>query len=256
MQQEIKAVIVDDEANGRENLSFLLNEFFPMIKVVGMAESVDEAEKLILNELPQLVFLDISLGNENVFTLLEKLPKLEHEIIFVTAHEGHMRKAFDFMALGYLVKPIDTTAFIKKVNQAVSRIGTMGHNVSLEQMMMQVENFNRSKHKIALSTAKGYELVYINDIMYCEADGSYTHFHFKEGPELVVSKNLKYYENLMVDYGFIRSHNTVLVNLRYIKTIERSSGGGIIMEDGKTLAVSKTRRQELEQRIKEQRRLV
>lgn len=256
MQQNISAVIIDDEASGRENISFLLEEFFPMINVVGTAGGIAEAEKLILNTLPQLAFLDISLGNENVFTLLEKLPKLELEIIFVTANEDYMSKAFEFMALGYLIKPIDTTAFIKKVNQAVKRIGTKGQNISIEQIMMQVEDFNRNKHKIALSTAKGYELVYINEIMYCEADGSYTHFHFREGPELVVSKNLKYYENMLVEYGFIRSHNTVLVNLRYIKTIERSSGGGIIMEDGKTLAVSKTKRQELEQRIKEHRRLV
>lgn len=256
MQQIINSVIVDDEVNIRENINILLQESCPSINIVGEAGTIDEAEELILDVKPQLVFLDIQMGSETVFTLLRRLPVVDFEIIFVTAFDTYALKAFEYMAAGYLLKPIERPKLISVVQQAVAKIGNHAFTVSLDQMMMQVENFNRSKHKIALSTAKGYELVYINDIMYCESDGSYTHFHFREGPELVVSKNLKYYENMLVEYGFIRSHNTVLVNLRFIKTIERSSGGGIIMEDGKTLAVSKTRRQELEQRIKERRRLV
>ncbi|MEM9261314.1 MAG: LytTR family DNA-binding domain-containing protein, partial [Bacteroidota bacterium] len=155
-----------------------------------------------------------------------------------------------------LLKPIEIPHLIKAVNNATARISDKSLHLSIENMMMHVQNFNRGQHKVALATGKGYEMVYISEIMYCLADGSYTHFHFKSGEELVVSKNLKYYENLLDGYGFIRCHNTTLVNLRYVKTIERSSGGAIVMEDNRSLPVSKLKRQELEARIKDHRRLI
>ncbi|MEM1357695.1 MAG: LytTR family DNA-binding domain-containing protein [Bacteroidota bacterium] len=255
-QLTIKSLVVDDEANSRENISILLGQFCPNVEVAGVAANIVEAEKLIFQQRPDLVFLDIQLGSETVFSLLTKLGKVDFEIIFITAHDHYALKAFEFMAVDYLLKPIEIPHLIKAVNNATSRIGNKSLHLSMEQMMMHVQNFNRGQHKVALATGKGYEMVYISEIMYCLADGSYTHFHFKSGEELVVSKNLKYYENLLDGYGFIRCHNTALVNLRYVKTIERSSGGAIVMEDNRSLPVSKLKRQELEARIKDQRRLI
>lgn len=253
--QSIKSIIVDDEANGRENINFLLNEFCPEIEITGVASNLKEAENLIRGKRPQLVFLDIQLGAETAFTLLNRLESIDFEIIFVTAHDHFALRAFEFMAVDYLLKPIEIDKLRNAVTNAVNRIGQKTLHLSMEEMMMHVQNFNRGQHKIALATQQGYEMVYIKDIMYCTADGSYTHFHFVSGEVLIVSKNLKYYENLLKDYSFIRGHNTVLVNLRFVKRIDRTGGGSIVMEDDKVLPVAKAKRLELESRIKETRRL-
>ncbi|WP_020571652.1 LytR/AlgR family response regulator transcription factor [Neolewinella persica] len=255
ISQSIKSIIVDDEANGRENINILLKEFCPEVEIIGVASNLREAENLIKGKRPELVFLDIQLGAETAFTLLNRLNTIDFEIIFVTAHDHFALRAFEFMAVDYLLKPIEIDKLRNAVTHAVSRIGQKSLHLSMEEMMMHVQNFNRGQHKIALATQNGYEMVYIKDIMYCTADGSYTHFHFVSGDVLIVSKNLKYYENLLKGYSFIRGHNTALVNLRFIKRIDRTGGGSIVMEDDKALPVAKAKRLELESRIKENRRL-
>lgn len=256
MSQNITALVVDDEASSRENICILLQEFCPHISILGTAGTITEAELKLIELKPQLVFLDIQLGADTIFTLLKRIPKLQAEIIFISAHDHFALSAFEFMAIGYLLKPIDIPKLIKAVDHASKMISNKRNSLSLEQVIMQVENINRKQHKIALSTSRGYELVYVSEIMYCEADGSYTHFYFSDGRTMVVSKNLKYYEKMLENYGFVRSHNTILANLRFVKALDRTSGGGLILENGKMLAVTKTKRKELEDLIREQRRLV
>lgn len=256
MVPNIASIIVDDEASSRENISMLLKDFCPLVEVVGMVGDLPSAILEIRDKKPQLVFLDIRIGSETIFSMLSNLETINFEIIFITAYEHYALKAFEFMAVDYLMKPVDIPSFVKAVNNAIERISKKSIHVSMKEMMLHVENFNRTQHKMALATGKGYEMVYIKEIMYCIADGSYTHFHFMDERVLVVSKNLKYYENLLEEYDFIRSHNTSLVNLHFVKSIERVNGGSIIMEDGKNLPISKAKRQELDAQIKNKRRLI
>ncbi|SEQ85180.1 LytR/AlgR family response regulator transcription factor [Neolewinella agarilytica] len=256
IDKRIVSLIIDDEANSQENISILLNKYCPQVLVAGTAGNLDAAEKLILKHNPQLVFLDIQLGATTAFTLLEKLKTITFEIIFITAHNNHAVRAFDFAAVDYLLKPIDIDKLIKAVDNATGKIGKKTMQVSMAEMMQQFKSFNKSQQKIGLATSIGYEMVYIKDIMFCMANGSYTDFFFESGEKLTVSKNLKYYENLLVDYNFLRSHNSALVNLSFIKRIERTDGGSLLMENGSLIPVSKTKRKELEDRIKDNKRLI
>ena len=255
-ENRITSLIIDDEANSQENILILLNKYCPQVSVVGIGSNIETAEKLILEHNPQLVFLDIQLGGTTAFTLLEKLKSINFEIIFITAYNDFAVRAFNFAALDYLLKPVDISKLIKAVDNAVAKIGTSSIYDSMEVMMQQLKHFNRTQQKIGLATSAGYEMVYINEIMYCMASGSYTDFYFQSGEKLTVSKNLKYYENLLQDYDFLRSHNTALVNLFYIKRIDRTDGGSLLMENGTLLPVSKTKRKELEDRIKDNKRLI
>lgn len=253
---KITSLIVDDEANSQENIEIILRKFCPQILISGTASTLSEAEKMIKKHKPQLVFLDIQLGAENAFTLLKRMHPVNFEIIFITAYNDHAVKAFDVMAVDYLLKPIDFEPLVKAVEKAEVRIKNKEIRYSMDEVIQQVKNINRSKHKIGLATAAGYEMVYITNIAYCLANGSYTDFFFTSGEKLTVSKNLKYYENILVDYGFLRSHNTSLVNLAYVRRIDRTDGGGLLMEDGELLPVSKLKRREMEERIKENKRLL
>ena len=252
----IRSIVVDDEASSRENILILLEEFCPEVEILGVADTVQSAAKMIEKHDPQLVFLDIQLGPETAFTLLEQLGEIEFEIIFVTAYDHFAVRAFEFMAIDYLLKPINIEKMTRAVDKASKRIGKNSFHVSMEEMIRQVKNFNRSQHKIALSTEVGYEMVHISEIMYCTASGSYTDFYLKSGANIMVSKNLKYYENMLREYEFFRSHTTALVNLFYVKLIDRTEGGSLEMEDGRRLPVSKAKRREMEALIKEKRRLI
>lgn len=254
--EKITAVVVDDEESCRENLMLLLERYCPRVEIVSTAATLNDAAVQILRHEPLLVFLDINLGAENAFTLLEQLEPLKFEVIFTTAHHGYAIKAFNVKAIDYLLKPIELEALITAVEKATERIQSKELRNSMDEVIEQVQSINRNKHKIGLATASGYEMVYIKDIAYCLASGSYTEFVFTSGEKLTVSKNLKYYENALTDYGFLRSHNTALVNLAYIKRIERVDGGGLVMEDGNFLPVSRQKRKEMEEKIKENRRLL
>jgi len=255
-EKQIISLIIDDEANSRENISILLSKYCPQVVVAGTADNLDVAEELIEKFKPQLVFLDIQLGAKTAFSLLEKFKIINFEIIFITAHDNYAVRAFNFAAVDYLLKPIDIDKLLKAVENASGKIGNKTIRHSMAEMMQQFKNFNNSQQKVGLATSTGYEMVYIKEIMYCLANGSYTDFFFQSGEKLTVSKNLKYYENLLIGYNFLRSHNTALVNLSFIKRIERTDGGSLLMENGTLLPVSKTKRKELEDKIKDNKRLI
>lgn len=252
----VNALIVDDEENSRENIAMLLRDFCPEVKVIGSAGTIDEAEQKITQLKPELVFLDIQIGRQTGFDLLERFARINFEIIFITAFDQHAVRAFEFTAVDYLLKPVDISKLTQAVARAGEKIAVKPESTSLKEMIRHVRNFEREKHKIALSTSKGYEMYYIRDIMYCEAEGSYTRFTFSGGEQLVVSKNLKYYQSLLQPYHFVRCHNSSLVNLQYVKRLERSGTGGLIMENDKQLAISKNKRKEMEQIIKDKKRLI
>ncbi|MBC6995644.1 LytTR family DNA-binding domain-containing protein [Neolewinella lacunae] len=256
MTPKFNAIVIEDEKSEQDILITLLQKHCPEIKLLGVGSSVGEADELIRNLQPQLVFLDIQLGDETAFTLLSQLEAISFEIIFVTAHDQYALQAFEYMAVDYLLKPIDVNKFIRAVNSAKVKIEGKFIHASMGEMLSHVRTFNRNQHKIALSTSSGYELVPVKDIMYCLADGSYTHFFCVGREPIMVSKNLKHYETLLADYAFSRIHPTALVNLFYVKKIDRSEGGSLVMEDERTLPISKAKRQELEASIKENHRLV
>lgn len=246
----LTCVIIDDEENARENLTILLHEFLPNIEIIGEADSVESGTALLENQNPDIVFLDIQLGAKTAFELLDQLSGNNFQLIFVTAFDNYAIKAFELMALDYLLKPIEINKLIKSVEKAKIRAESKHSNIRLESLIQNFKNIPDDKQKIALATSEGYEMIYIDHITYCTADGSYTQFHFINQPTKIVSKNLKYYENLLSEYNFFRSHSSCLVNKSYIQMVGKTQGGFLKMEDGKILPISKSTRLILENQIK------
>lgn len=232
-------LLVDDEPNSIENISILLQEYCPSLNIVGIACSLKEAKKQITVLQPDIVFLDIHLGNKTIFELLESLHTIPFEIIFLTADDSFALKAFNYNAVDYLLKPVD----IKKLKEAVSK--TL---IKLRGLIMKPISANQ---KVIFPLLNGYRLEYISNILYLLADGSYTNVMFNEGSKLVVSKNIKHYELRLGQYGFIRIHPSVLINYEKVKEISRSDGGYVTMENGKTLPISKSKRKDFEEFIKQ-----
>ena len=238
----IKAIIIDDENHNRENLLQMINSHCPEIKIVAICGSAIEGREKIINFNPDLILLDIEMPGENGFSMLENLPQINFEVIFVTAYDHYGIKAIKFSALDYLLKPVDTADLISAVEKAKEKILKKQENLRLKNLL---ENANRSNANkmLALSMSDKVEFIEIASIVRCESDSNYTVFYLKNGEKLLISKTLKEYDELLSPYGFLRVHQSHLINLKEIKSFIKTDGGYIKMKDGSSVSISRQRRE-------------
>jgi two-component system, LytTR family, response regulator len=239
----MKALIVDDEALGRESLELLLKKHCPQVEIVCTAENITEARQQILSYAPAVVFLDIEMPYGNAFDLLEELGAINFEVIFVTAYESHAVKAFRYNAVDYLLKPIDPDDLKKAVARVEKKIQTSrlnsNSNTQIERLL-QTLPAGRPR-RLTLSTADNILFVNIDDIVRLKADTNYTYVHLLNGEKIIVSRTLKEYEGLLSDCGFFRVHNSHLVNLNHIKKYIKSDNY-LEMSDSSKVEVSNRRK--------------
>jgi len=231
----IKAVIIDDVASARENLKQDIATYCSNIEIIGEAEGVVTGVKAIKELNPELVFLDIQMQDGSGFDLLEILPEINFKIIFTTASDAHAIKAFRFSAIDYLLKPMDPDDLVEAVSK-IEEQKSSGARISLLK-----ENMDRPK-KLALNTLEKIHITNIADILRCESNVNYTMFYFADGSKLLVTKTLKEYDKMLSEYGFIRIHQSHLINSEFIKEFMKLDGGHIIMKDGTKVPVSSRKR--------------
>lgn len=245
----LNTVIIEDEKKSREVLKNLIQSYCPNVNICGMAESVSTGVELIRSVKPDLVFLDIEMQSGSGFDLLERIGKVNFEVIFTTAYEQYALKAIKFSALDYLLKPIDIAELKTAVEKISMRNDRQNENEKVSQL---IRNFsNKQEPKITLSTSDGLVFVLVEDIVRCEAHGAYTIFYFKNRKSIMVSKNLKEFQLLLEDHHFFRIHNSHLINLNEIEKYKKTDGGSVVMSDGSNISISESRRQEFMNLIRE-----
>jgi two-component system LytT family response regulator len=244
----IRSVLVDDELNSCEILSWQLKEFCPDIQIVNVCTDPFKALDAIRNKKPDLVFLDIQMPHMNGFELLKKLMPISFDVIFVTAYDQFAVKAFEFSALDYLMKPIEREDLVK----AVSRV-RVNHpsDERLQLLLDQLESLKRNEKikRLAISTADSYHFVNIDEIVCCESERNYTKIHLVDGKNIMISKTMKTIEGILDLPHFFRTHQSYLVNLNHVKKFNRDSGGYVVMSNGMTITVSKNKKDELFERF-------
>lgn len=241
METKITAAIVDDEQGNRENLLRMLRQGCPHIRISGICSSVAEARIVLAETRPDILFLDICLGNDTGFSLLESLPDIPFEVIFVTAFDQYAIQAIRFSALDYLLKPIDPAELTRAVDKAVRIILRKQENKRMQNLLANTKTVDKRK-KIALSVADKIEFVEVGTIVRCESESNYTTFFLKSGERLVVSRTLKEFDELLSPYNFLRVHQSHLINLDEIKSFMKTDGGYIRMKDGSSVSISRQRR--------------
>ena len=239
----IRTVIIEDEEHSRKMLMKMLHDHCQTVNVVASADSVTTGLTAIIEQKPELVFLDIELQSESSFEILEQIPEINFELVFTTAFDHYALKAIKFCAIDYLLKPIDLGELQVAVAKAERRMNREYLNRNLEVLLNNIKSNSQNNHRIALSTLEGLLFVNVGDIIYCESSGPYTKFIFKQADKIITSKNLKEYEDLLNGYNFFRIHKSYLVNLQEIKKYMRGDGGQIIMSNGTALNVSKQRKE-------------
>lgn len=244
----IKAVLVDDEKHNIENLAMILNNHCNDVTIAGSADNVSDAIKLIEQEKPDVLFLDIQMGDATGFDLLKSLPQRNFEVIFVTAFDKYGIQAVKFAALDYILKPIDTNELMTAVAKAKEKIARRKNNNQLDFLMDYLRQ-NDKPVKIALPQQHELRYVLISDIVRCEAQNTYTWFFIASNDKILVSKPLKEYDELLSPHGFIRCHQTHLVNPAFVKSFLKEDGGSLLMNNGMKIPVSKQKKEFVKEQL-------
>ncbi|WP_341838861.1 LytTR family DNA-binding domain-containing protein [Chitinophaga caseinilytica] len=239
----IKALIIEDEPHNRNNLRALLEKYCAQVEVVGLAADAFEARELIGRLQPKLVFLDVQLPGKDGFEMLQELGTYDFEVIFVTAFSEYGIRAIRFSAIDYLMKPLDIPELVAAVARAAERIAQKQENHNLRNLLFNLQNTqNRNDHRIAISSLKEMRMVAVQDIVRCQSENSYTFFYLSNGEKILSTTPIADYEELLAGYGFIRCHQSHLVNRKYVRSLLRSDGLALQMEDNSTVPVSRQKK--------------
>lgn len=239
----MRAILVDDERANLQNLQVLLAKYCPTVHIVGQANQVEEAAVLINLHRPDLLFLDIQMGKHSGFDLLNMIADKSFEVIFVTAYDQYGIQAVKFAALDYLLKPVNPDELINAVVKAETRTKNKIQNEQLGFLLQQLKQPETSIQKIALPQQNEIRYVGINDIMRCESDNTYTFFFLTNGEKILISKSLKEYSDLLKPQGFLRVHQSHLVNPEFVKSWLKEDGGMLLLKNGDKIPVSKPNRE-------------
>jgi two-component system LytT family response regulator len=238
----IEAVIIDDEAKSREVLQDMLTRFCPDVKLVGQSDNAEEAIQLITETKPKLAFLDINMPNGSGFDLLKAFPKVNFQVVFITAHNEHAIEAIKASALDFLLKPINVTELKQSVHRALQKLSHEEEHNHLHLLVDRLSQSQKDRMKIAIPTAMGLQFVDIEKIVRLEADGNYTKLFFEKDKSVLSTKNLKEYEDQLPHSLFFRTHHSHLVNLRHVLEYYRGEGGSLKMVDQSQVPVAKRRK--------------
>ena len=245
---KVRALVVEDKPANRENLIGLLQTYCPQVLIVGEAADNDEALEKINTLNPDLVFLDVRMPGGDIFTMLEKVKKIRFAIIFVTAYDEYAFRAFQFNALDYLLKPIDIHKLIEAVNRAVESISIREENERLRNLVENQKRADQDK-RIALPQEDKTDFIPLRQIVRCQSESNYTRFFLESGAVIMVTRTLKEFELALESCGFIRTHQSHLVNSLHVKSLVKRDGGYLKMSDGSSVPISRTRREGVEKRI-------
>ncbi len=238
----IRAIIVEDEQVAYQVLKKILEDNFPDIKVIGHGASCTEGIDLIKAANPDIVFLDIQMQDGSGFTLLEAFDKIEFGVIFVTSFDNYAINAIKWSALDYILKPVKADDLKEAINKYKKSKGILESAPRHAALLENIKTHKKNPQKIVLPTNEEYHIVSPDDIIRCQSDNYYTNIFLSNGKIVLVSKTLKEYEQLLSDSGFVRTHNSHLINVKYIKTFVRLEGGYIVMSDNKIIPVSRRKK--------------
>lgn len=234
----IRCLIVDDEIQARNVLRASLAEVCPEVRIIAEASTVEDAVSHIDDFRPDVVLLDIELGDGSGFDVIEQTKWKEFKVVFVTAYNQYAINAFRVNATDYLLKPVN----VLHLKEAIEKVLILPVEKQVVQIQQLLRDMNNQSGRISFSTSDGYSVYEIKDIIRCESDNNYCRIFFANGSSLYVSKTLKDVEEQLSNCGFERVHQSHLVSIRHLKRYINRDGGYILMADGSQVPVSQRKR--------------
>ncbi len=234
--------IVDDEARSRTSLRNLILTHCPDVELVGDAGSVNEALVLLERIKIDILFLDVALQDGTGFDLLDRLTSIHFNVIFTTAYDEFAVKAFRYNAIDYLLKPINADELITAFHRAAQSISPKTVEKQIVNLIKTTseQNFDR----ITLPTSEGIVFTQTQDITRLESYGNYSFVFLKDGERILVSQNLKLFEEILPDHSFFRLHQSYIINNSFLKKTIKDGGDFALMTDGTKIPIARRRKEE------------
>jgi two-component system LytT family response regulator len=241
MNETLTTLIVDDEPDAVNFIRSIIEEYCPKLLIVGTAGNALEGAEAIREKNPELLFLDVEMPHGSGFDLLMQFPEKKFDVIFITAFNHYAIQAIKFSAVDYILKPINITEFIQSVDKVFEkRNENIDRNARYKTLL---ENLRKSPPtRLAIPTSDGMEFLNTEEIIRIEADRSYCWFFLMDKRKILVSKNLKEFQELLNNRNFFRPHNSHLINLEHVKKYIRHEGNSVIMADGSQIPISRNNR--------------
>jgi two-component system LytT family response regulator len=247
----MRALLIDDEQSNLDNLRILIETYCPQVNICDAAADTRSASDLLYNHKPDLVFLDIQMPIQSGFDWLLSLPHINFEVIFVTAYDQYAIQAMRLSAIDYLLKPVPIEELQAAVQRAYKQHSLKKENQLLNNLMHFLkDNDKPAEQRIALTTTKETRFVKTSEIVRCESANNYTTFHLVGGESIVICKPMFFYNDLLRHYGFIRCHQSHLVNKESIKSWKREFGDFLLLMDGSEIPISRSKKEEIKQLLK------
>ncbi len=248
----MKAILIDDEPDGIRALKKMLEVHCPQITIDATCSSAQQAKEKITELHPDVIFLDIQMPGKSGLELLTELPSRNFEVIFVTAHNEYMLQALQYSAADYLLKPVDEDRLMEAVERVEKRLQSGKKEERNEALLHNLSKAgNPSEMRLCLPTLKGFIVLKLDEIIYCEAERSYTIFHLEGKKVVTVSRPLIEYEHLLEDTSFLRIHKSFLINMQHVKEYQKGEGGLVILSDGTEIEVSRRKKDMFLEKVKE-----
>lgn len=242
----IRTIIIDDEPSSVNVLSLLLRKHCREVQIIGTTNSPTLGIDLIKEHQPDLVFLDIEMPGMSGIELLRSFEKPLFHFVFITAYNAYALEAFRLSAIDYLLKPVEAEDIIRVIekikNQSKISAEMLGYQLqSLQKLLLQEKD--SSSQKIGIGMADKIVFVNTSDILYCEAQGTYTKVHLDNGEKILASKPLGEFET-QLGPQFHRIHHSTLISLKHIKEFQKIDSGYVLMDNGVKLEVSQRKRKD------------
>jgi two-component system LytT family response regulator len=237
----IRSIIIDDEPNNIENLELIVQQQQLNVDVVATAINATDGLLAIKQYQPELLFLDIQMPGQSGFDLLRALPVINFEVIFITAYDQYGIQAIKFSALDYLLKPINIDELKGAIEKAKQKIGLKKQNQNIENLLEYIKA-GKEPPKIALPTMQEIMYVKVSDIIRCEAANNYTTFYLQNNEQVLVCKTLKEFADLLSPHNFVRTHQSHLVNVQFVKSYLKEDGGTLLLNNLSKIPISRQNR--------------
>jgi two-component system LytT family response regulator len=240
-----KVLIVDDEQHVIEALTNIIKTYTSDFEIAATCYSLQSAKENILKHQPDIVLLDVEIGNETGMDIAKYFPHPPFKLIFITAHQNYAVSAFRLSAVDYLLKPVDPDLLIEALEKAKNSIAAELISSKLDHLLHNTSLNNKKDKKVVLKTSDNMHVLSLADIVYCKAERNYTKFYLSDKNNILVSVALGEYEDIFNAFGFIRIHQSYLLNIDYIKRYEKTDGGSVILKDGSSLPVATRKKDSL-----------
>jgi two-component system, LytTR family, response regulator len=232
----LRTIIVDDEKLSREVLCNYIREYCQDVEIITSVSSIKTAFKAIKKYSPDFIFLDIEMADGKGFDLLHMFNSIDFKIIFVTAYSEYAVKAFRFSAVDYILKPVTIDELKESVEKVKSLVGADADAVNLNSLFSNLRNGSSRMTTLVIPHLKGFEVLRIQDIIMCQADGYCTNFFLTGKRKVISSKNLKHFADMLDGQDFLRIHHSYVINTNHVSSYSRQ--GEILMSEGITAFLS------------------